>query len=75
VPQKHFVSRFKNEVGRADSVKAANGNESLHEISNDNEFRVVNFATLKKCSHIAAFINTLGLHLMGKHYQVDHVFI
>jgi phage-related protein len=34
-------------VGREDIFKLTIGNESLHEISNDNEVRVVNFATSK----------------------------
>jgi hypothetical protein len=34
-------------VGREDIFKRTIGNESLHEISNDNGVRVVNFATSK----------------------------
>jgi hypothetical protein len=34
-------------VGREDIFKSTIGNESLHEISNDNGVRVVNFATSK----------------------------
>jgi hypothetical protein len=34
-------------VRREDIFKLVIGNESLHEISNDNEVRVVNFATSK----------------------------
>jgi hypothetical protein len=34
-------------VGREDILKPILGNESLHETSNDNGIRVVNFATLK----------------------------
>jgi len=37
------------------------GNESLHEIRNVNEVRIINRAT-----SVAKFINTLGLILMGK---------
>jgi hypothetical protein len=53
-------------VGREDIFKPTIGNVSLHEISNDNGVRVVNFATSKislskvQCSHIATFINILG---------------
>jgi hypothetical protein len=46
-------------VGREDIFKPTNGNESLHEISNDNGFRV--------CHIIAAFINTPGPLLREKH--------
>jgi hypothetical protein len=59
-------------VGREDIFKLTIGNESLHEIRNDNGVRVVNFATSKKislskvqCSHIATFINILGHLQMG----------
>jgi hypothetical protein len=38
---------FNAEVGREDISKPTIGNESLHEISNDNGARVVNFATSK----------------------------
>jgi hypothetical protein len=34
-------------VGREDIFKQTTGNESLHEISNDNGVRLVNFATSK----------------------------
>jgi hypothetical protein len=36
---------FSAKVGRKDIRKATLGNDSLHEISNDNGVRVVNFAT------------------------------
>jgi hypothetical protein len=35
------------EVGKEDIFQTTTGNESLHEISNDNEVRVANFATSK----------------------------
>jgi hypothetical protein len=38
---------FNAKVGRKDTFKPTIGNESLHEISNDNGVRVVNFATSK----------------------------
>jgi endonuclease/exonuclease/phosphatase family metal-dependent hydrolase len=38
---------FNAKVGREDIFKPTVGNESLHEISNDNGIRVVNFATSK----------------------------
>ncbi|PNF19560.1 hypothetical protein B7P43_G18019, partial [Cryptotermes secundus] len=41
---------FNAKVGREDIFKPAIGNESLHEISNDNGVRVVNFATSKNFS-------------------------
>jgi hypothetical protein len=56
--------------GREDMFKLTSGNESLHEISNDNR-RVVNFDTsknLKKVQscHIATSINILRCSLIGK---------
>jgi hypothetical protein len=38
---------FNAKVGREDIFKPTIGNVSLHEISNDNGVRVVNFATSK----------------------------
>jgi hypothetical protein len=59
-------------VGREDIFKPKIGNESLHELSNDNGVRVVNFATSKnlivksKTIHITTFINILGHLQMEK---------
>jgi hypothetical protein len=64
---------FNAKVGREDIFKPTIGNESSHEISNDNGVRVVNHATSKNlvakapCSAIAAFINTPGPLLMERH--------
>jgi hypothetical protein len=64
---------FNAKVGRADIFKPIIGNESLHEASNDNGVRVVNFATPKNLtvkaqhSYTVAFINTLGTLLMVSH--------
>jgi hypothetical protein len=66
--------------GRGYIFKTTIGNECVHETSN-NRVRAVNFSTSKKellsrvqCSHIAKFINTLGL-LMERHNQIDHVLV
>jgi hypothetical protein len=62
---------FNAKVGREDIFKPITGNESSDETRNDNGITVVNFATPMlssvQCSHIAKFINTLGLLLMEKH--------
>jgi hypothetical protein len=42
-----LLGDFDAEVGREDIFKPTTGNESLHEMFNDNEVRVVNFATSK----------------------------
>jgi hypothetical protein len=44
---KVMIGDFNAKVGREDIFKPTTGNESLHEISNDNGVRVVNFATSK----------------------------
>jgi hypothetical protein len=59
---------FNAKVGRQDIFKLTSENKSLHEISNNNGIRVVNFATKSKvqCSHIATSINIHGSLWMGK---------
>jgi hypothetical protein len=44
---KILLGDFNAKVGREDIFKPTIRNESLHEISNDNGIRVVNFATSK----------------------------
>jgi exonuclease III len=44
---KILLGDFNAKVGREDIFKSPIGNENLHEISNDNGVRVVNFATSK----------------------------
>jgi hypothetical protein len=44
---KILLGDFNAKVGRDDIFKPTIGNESLHEINNDNAVRVVNFATSK----------------------------
>jgi exonuclease III len=44
---KILLGDFNARVSREDIFKPTIGNESLHEISNDNGIRVVNFATSK----------------------------
>jgi hypothetical protein len=69
---KILLGDFNAKAGREHIFKLTTGNESLHEISNDNEVRLVNFATSKnseskvRCSHIATSINILGRLKMGK---------
>jgi hypothetical protein len=42
-----LLGDFNMKVGRENISKPTIGNESLHEINNDNGVRVVNFATSK----------------------------
>jgi hypothetical protein len=44
---KILLGDFNAKVGREDMFKLTIGNESLHEIGNDNGVRLVNFATSK----------------------------
>jgi hypothetical protein len=44
---KILLGDFNAKVGKEDIFKPTNGNESLHEISNDNGFRLVYFTTCK----------------------------
>jgi hypothetical protein len=44
---KILLGDFNSKLGREDIFKLAIGNESLHETSNDNGVRVVNFAISK----------------------------
>jgi hypothetical protein len=45
---KILLGDFNAKLGKEDTFKLTIGNESLHEDSNDNDVRVVNFATSKK---------------------------
>jgi hypothetical protein len=68
-----FNTKVGREGGRKDIFKPLIGNDCLHEASNDNRVKVVNFATSKiyllrgGYFHTATFINTLGLLLMVSH--------
>jgi hypothetical protein len=42
-----LLGDFNSKVGRENIFKPTIGNDSLHEISNDNGVRIVNFATSK----------------------------
>jgi hypothetical protein len=62
-------------VGREDIFKLTSGNESLHEISSNNGFRVVEFVTSKNLS-IALCSYITSTFADGKtHNQIDHVLI
>ena len=68
-------------MGRENIFKSTIGNESLHQDSNDNGVRIVNFATSKilvlKSTMFPphTFISTPGHLLMGTHNQIDHILI
>jgi hypothetical protein len=74
VTSTHCIYTMKYALGkldREDIFKSTIGNESLHEISDDNGVRIVNFITFKnlskvQCSHIITLINLLGHLLMER---------
>jgi hypothetical protein len=80
IPYENFLGDFHAKVDREDIFKPTVGNESLHEISNDNG--VVNFGTSKNL--IAK--STMSLHGNihkytwtspdgNTHNQIDHILI
>jgi hypothetical protein len=79
---KILLGDFNAKVGREDSFKPIIGNESLHEASNGNRVRVVNFATSK---NLIVKSTTFPHHDIHKHTwtspdgvthnQTDHVLI
>jgi GH43 family beta-xylosidase len=77
-----FLGDFNAKVGREDIFKPTIWSESLHEISNENEVRVVNFATSKKLTAKSTMFSHRNFHklictsLDGKtHNQIDHILI
>jgi hypothetical protein len=74
----HLLGDFNAKVGRECIFKPRIGNENLHEISNDNGVRVVNFATSKNLSkvqysHIVTAINVVGHLMMERRIYFDHI--
>jgi exonuclease III len=79
---KILLGDFNAKVGKEDIFKPIIGNESLHEASNDNGVRVVNFATPK---YLIVKTTTFPHHDIHKHTwtspdgvthnQIDHVLI
>jgi hypothetical protein len=69
-------------VGRRNIFKTTVGNESLHEISNGNGDRVVNFATSKNLIVKSTMFPHRNIHKHtwtspegNTHNQIDHIFI
>jgi len=69
---KILLGDFNAKVGRENIFKLTVGNESLHQDSNDNGVRIVNFPHQKiwllraRCSRTETFISTPGPLLMGR---------
>jgi hypothetical protein len=71
-------------VGREDICKPTVGNESLHEISNDNGVIAANFATSKNLSDKNAMFSHCNIHKLTRtwtspdgntHNQINHILI
>jgi hypothetical protein len=59
---KFLLGDINAKVGREDIFKPTIGNEILHEISNDNGVRVVNFATSKNLIAISTKFSHCNIH-------------
>jgi hypothetical protein len=79
---KILLGDFKAKVGRTDTFKPTTGNDSLHQDSNDNGVRVVNFATSENLFVKSMMFSHRNIHKCtwtspdGKtDKQIDHVLI
>jgi hypothetical protein len=79
---KILLGNFNAQVGREDIFKPIIGNISLHEASNDNRVRVVNFATSKNLIVKSTTFPHCDIHKHTwtspdgvTHNQIDHVLI
>jgi hypothetical protein len=59
---KILLGDFNAKVGSEDIFRPTIGNESLHEISNDNGVIIVNFATFKKLVVISTMFPHHSIH-------------
>jgi hypothetical protein len=79
---KTLLGDINAKVGREDIFKLTNGNESLHEINNDNGVRVVNFATSKNLIVKSTMFPHCNIHkytwtspVLKTHNQIDCILI
>jgi endonuclease/exonuclease/phosphatase family metal-dependent hydrolase len=79
---KILLGDFSAKVSREDIFTQIIGNESLHEISNDNAVRLVNFATSKHLRVKSTMFPHSSIHKYtwtspdGKtHNQIDHILV
>jgi hypothetical protein len=79
---KILLGDFNAKVGKEDIFKPIIGNESLHEISNDNGVRLVNFATSKNLRVKSTMFPHRNMHKYtwtspdGKtRNQIDHILV
>jgi hypothetical protein len=79
---KILLGDFNAKVGSEDIFKSTIGNESLHEISNDNKVRVIKFATSRTLTVKSTNFPHRNIRKLtwispdGKtHNQIDHILI
>jgi hypothetical protein len=79
---KNLLGDFNAKLGREDIFKSIIGNESLHEASNDDGVRVVNFATSKNLIVKSTTFSHRHIHKHTwtspdgvTHNHIDHVLI
>jgi hypothetical protein len=77
-----LLGDFNAKVGREDIFKPKIWNENLHEISNDNGVRVLNFATSKNLTVKRTMLPHRNIHKFTwtspdckTHKQIDHILI
>jgi hypothetical protein len=77
-----FLVEINAKLGMKDIFKPTTGNESLHEIINDNGLRVVNFSTSKRLTAKSTMFPHCNIHKFtctspdGKtHNQIDRILI
>jgi hypothetical protein len=78
---KILLGDFSAKVGSDNIFKQTIGDDSLHQINNDNGVRVVNFLhpiiSLAEVQHfcIVTFINSRAYPLKERHNQIEHILI
>jgi hypothetical protein len=79
---KILLGHFNAKVGREDTFKPRIGNKNLHEISNDNGVRVLNFPTSKNLTDRSTMFTHRNINKCtrtspdGKtHNKIDHILI
>ena len=75
---KILLGDFNAKVGRENIFKPTIGNESLHQDSNDNGVRIVNFATSKNLVVKSTMFPHRNIHKCtwtSPHNQIDHILI
>jgi hypothetical protein len=79
---KFLLGNFNAKAGREDIFKPTIGNESLHEIRNDNGVRLVNFATFKNLTVSIRMLPHRNIRKYawtsphGKSYNlIDHILV